>query len=159
MIFSVQGNNNSIYSLLLHSKQLSAKALPSSTLSSFSLVVFATGSVVIDAKTHGVLGVRSIAFAPFIGVAIRVYFFGKISMAHFNPAVTVGYLITGHIRRIQLAYYFAEISSGSVGFSTLVHVIQFDDSAPVIYLLLLRILTSIRHNQPFSLICIRFLTF
>jgi hypothetical protein len=37
-IFSVLGNNNSIYSLLLHSKQLSAKALPSSTLSSFSLV-------------------------------------------------------------------------------------------------------------------------
>jgi aquaporin Z len=28
-------------------------------------------------------------------------------MAHFNPAVTVGYLITGHIRRIQLLYYFA----------------------------------------------------
>jgi glycerol uptake facilitator-like aquaporin len=33
--------------------------------------------------------------------------FGKVSMAHFNPAVTVGYLITGHIRRIQLVYYFA----------------------------------------------------
>jgi aquaporin Z len=32
------------------------------------------------------------------------------SMAHFNPAVTVGYLITGHIRRAQLAYYLvAEI--------------------------------------------------
>lgn len=31
-------------------------------------------------------------------------------MAHFNPAVTVGYLITGHIRRAQLAYYLvAEI--------------------------------------------------
>jgi aquaporin Z len=28
-------------------------------------------------------------------------------MAHFNPAITVGYLITGHIRRIQLMYYFA----------------------------------------------------
>jgi glycerol uptake facilitator-like aquaporin len=51
-----------------------------------------------------------------------VYFFGKISRAHFNPAVTVGYLIIEHIRRIQLVYYFAEISSGSVGFSTLVHV-------------------------------------
>ena len=28
-------------------------------------------------------------------------------MAHFNPAVTVGYIITEHIRRIQLLYYFA----------------------------------------------------
>ena len=33
--------------------------------------------------------------------------FGKISMAHFNPAVTIGYLITGHIRHTQLVYYFA----------------------------------------------------
>jgi len=56
------------------------------------------------------LGVPFIAFAPFVGVAIGVYLFGKISMAHFNPAVTVGYLITGHIRRAQLAYYLvAEI--------------------------------------------------
>jgi aquaporin Z len=34
--------------------------------------VFATGSVVIDAQMHGVLGVPFIAFAPFIGVAIGV---------------------------------------------------------------------------------------
>jgi aquaporin Z len=76
-------------------------------IGTFIVVVFATGSVVIDAKTHGVLGIPFIAFAPFVGVAIGVYMFGKISMAHFNPAVTMGYIITGHIRRIQLPYYFA----------------------------------------------------
>lgn len=67
-------------------------------IGTFIVVVFATGSVVIDAKTHGLLGVPFIAFAPFVGVAIGVYLFGKISMAHFNPAVTIGYLITGRIR-------------------------------------------------------------
>jgi aquaporin Z len=45
--------------------------------------VLATGSVVIDAKTNGVLGIPFIAFAPFVGVAIGVYLFGKISMASF----------------------------------------------------------------------------
>src|SRR5919198_4517436 len=35
-------------------------------------------------------------------------------MAHFNPAVTVGYLITGHIRRIQLVYYFAAEIIGAI---------------------------------------------
>ena len=36
--------------------------------------------------------------------------FGKISVAHFNPAVTLGFLITKHITKIQLAYYLcAEI--------------------------------------------------
>ena len=74
------------------------------------IVVLATGSVVIDAKTDGILGIPFIAFAPFIGVAIAVYLFGKISMAHFNPAVSVGFLITKHITRIQLLYYLtAEI--------------------------------------------------
>jgi aquaporin Z len=76
-------------------------------IGTFIVVLFASGSVVIYAKTHGMLGVPFIAFAPFAGVAICVYLFGKVSMTHFNPAVTVGYLITGHIRRIQLAYYFA----------------------------------------------------
>ena len=54
-------------------------------IGTFIIVVFATGSVVIDAKLGGTLGVPFIAFAPFVGVAIGVYLFGRISMAHFNP--------------------------------------------------------------------------
>jgi aquaporin Z len=79
-------------------------------IGTFIVVVLATGSVVLDAKTNGVLGIPFIAFAPFVGVAIGVYLIGKISMAHFNPAVTVGFLITKHITKIQLLYYLtAEI--------------------------------------------------
>ena len=77
-------------------------------IGTFIVVVLATGSVVIDAKTNGVLGIPFIAFAPFVGVAIGIYLFRKISMAHFNPAVTVGFFITKHITtKIQLAYYFS----------------------------------------------------
>jgi aquaporin Z len=37
-------------------------------------------------------------------------------MAHFNPAVTVGFLITKHITKIQLLYYFtAEILGALLG--------------------------------------------
>jgi aquaporin Z len=61
-------------------------------------------------RQMGFLGIPFIAFAPFVGVAVGVYLFGKISMAHFNPAVTVGFLITRHINKIQLIYYLtAEI--------------------------------------------------
>jgi aquaporin Z len=71
---------------------------------------------VIDAKYHGVLGIPFIAFLPFIGVAVGVYLFGKISMAHFNPAVTLGFLITKHITKIELVYYFtAEILGALLG--------------------------------------------
>jgi aquaporin Z len=76
----------------------------------FVVVLLATGSVVIDAKTGGVLGLPFVAFAPFAGVAAMVYAFGKISMAHFNPAVTIGFLVSGHIKKSQLPIYLgAEI--------------------------------------------------
>jgi len=85
-------------------------------IGTFIVVVFATGVIVIDAKMNGILGIPFIALAPFVGVAIGVYLFGKISMAHFNPAVTLGYLITQHITKIQLAYYFvAEIIGALLG--------------------------------------------
>jgi aquaporin Z len=85
-------------------------------IGTFIVVVFATGVIVIDAKLNKELGISFIAFAPFVGVAIGVYLFGKISMAHFNPAVTLGYLITKHITKIQLAYYFvAEIIGALLG--------------------------------------------
>ncbi len=76
----------------------------------FVVVLLTTGSVVIDAKLGGAPGLAFVAFAPFAGVAAMVYAFGKISMAHFNPAVTIGFLVSGHIKKSQLpAYLGAEI--------------------------------------------------
>jgi glycerol uptake facilitator-like aquaporin len=76
-------------------------------IGTFIVVVFAAGSVVLDAKLGGTLGTPFIAVAPFVGVTIAVYLFSKISMAHFNPAVTIGYLITKHIRKNLLVCYFS----------------------------------------------------
>lgn len=83
-------------------------------IGTFIVVVFATGSVVIDAKLGNSLGVPFVAFAPFVGVAIGVYLFGRISMAHFNPAVTVGYLITRHLRRELFFYYLSSEIIGAL---------------------------------------------
>jgi aquaporin Z len=86
---------------------LPQKRFTAEVIGTFIVVVLATSSVVIDSKFGGQFGLPFIAFAPFVGVAIGVYLFGKISMAHFNPAVTLGFLITGHIRKHQLLQYFA----------------------------------------------------
>jgi aquaporin Z len=103
--------NKTIDKLTLNQKRFVAEVI-----GTFIVVVLATGAVVIDAKFNGILGIPFIAFLPFIGVAVGVYLFGKISMAHFNPAVTVGFLITKHITRVQLLYYFtAEILGALLG--------------------------------------------
>jgi aquaporin Z len=86
------------------------KKFVAEVIGTFIVVVLATGSVVINAKLNGILGLPFIAFAPFVGVAIGVYLFGKISMAHFNPAVSVGFLITKHITgKLFALYLLAEI--------------------------------------------------
>lgn len=76
-------------------------------IGTFVIVVFATGSVVLDAKYVGMFGLWFVALAPAVAVALMIYAFGKISMAHFNPAVTVGFLITKHMPKRLLALYFA----------------------------------------------------
>ena len=81
----------------------------------FILVTFATGFIVYDAEIFdGKLGIPFAALAPFLALLIGVYSFGKISLAHFNPAVTIGYYITGHITKLQIVYYFAAEIIGAI---------------------------------------------
>jgi aquaporin Z len=83
-------------------------------IGTFILVVFATGSIVYDVQIGGPYGIWFAAVTPFIALIIGVYSFGKISFAHFNPAVTIGYYITGHITKIQIAWYFAAEIIGAI---------------------------------------------
>jgi aquaporin Z len=102
--------------LLLNDKlDKNTKIFFAELIGTFTIIVFATGSVVLDAKLNGALGLPFIALAPAIAVAIGVYLFSKTSMAHFNPAVTVGLLITKHLvrkKRLLLIYLLAEITGG-----------------------------------------------
>ncbi len=95
---------------------LNQKRFFAELIGTFVIVVFATASVVLDAKYVGTFGLWFIALAPAVAVALMVYAFGKISMAHFNPAVTMGFLITKHLQKKLLALYFtAEIIGALLG--------------------------------------------
>ena len=83
-------------------------------IGTFILVIFATGSIVYDVQIGGPYGIWFAAVAPFIALIIGVYSFGKISLAHFNPAVTIGYYITGHISKTQIIWYFAAEIIGAI---------------------------------------------
>ncbi|MDE1769953.1 MAG: aquaporin [Thaumarchaeota archaeon] len=92
------------------------KAFFAEIIGTFVVVVFATGSVVLDAKYPGTFGLWFVALAPAIAVASMVYAFGKISMAHFNPAVTVGFLITKNTpKNFFKLYLVAEITGAILG--------------------------------------------
>ena len=86
---------------------LNQKRFFAEIIGTFVIVVFATGSVVLDAKYVGTFGLWFVALAPAVAVALAVYAFGKISMAHFNPSVTIGFLVTKHLEKKLLGLYFA----------------------------------------------------
>ena len=79
----------------------------------FGLVIAATGCIVYDGMMGGIYGIAFIAIIHFIGIAIVIQIFGKYSMAHFNPAVSIAFFITGHIKSRQLPIYFTAQAIGA----------------------------------------------
>ena len=82
-------------------------------IGTFGLVVAATGSMVYDASLGGIYGHYFVVAIHFIGLSIVVYAFGKYSMAHFNPAVTIAFFITNHVKGKHLPLYFTAQTIGA----------------------------------------------
>ena len=82
-------------------------------IGTFVLVVGATGSIVYNEMLGEIYGIGFIAAGHLAALSIAVYMFGKYSMAHFNPAVTIAFFITKHVKGKQLPYYIAAQSVGA----------------------------------------------
>jgi len=82
-------------------------------IGTFVLVVGATGSIVYNEMLGGIYGIGFIAAGHLVALSIAVYAFGKYSMAHFNPAVTIAFFITKHVKGKQLPYYFVAQAVGA----------------------------------------------
>lgn len=80
----------------------------------FVLVVLATGTIVYDSQTGGGYGLYIAAAGPFVALAVCVGLFARVSLAHFNPAVTIAYYVTGHTKRDQLAWYLSAEMAGAL---------------------------------------------
>lgn len=83
-------------------------------IGTFGLLVAATGSIAFDGLLQGVLGPIFIVAMHFVGLTILVYVFGKYSMAHFNPAVTIGFAISGYLDKKLIPLYFAAQAIGAI---------------------------------------------
>ena len=83
-------------------------------LATFALVFAGCGAIVVDAERGGSLG--SVGIAATFGLVIMalIYAIGHLSGAHVNPAVTLSFLVTRHLPRLDAAGYVVAQLTGAV---------------------------------------------
>ncbi|MDQ6598037.1 aquaporin [Bacillus salipaludis] len=95
------------------------KKLISEFLGTYFLVFAGTGAVVIDDITKSLTHV-GVALTFGLVVMALIFAFGHLSGAHFNPAVTIGFLIHGDInKREAINYIIVQIIAGIAASATL----------------------------------------
>src|SRR5437763_10788699 len=78
------------------------------------LLCFAGIAAILSAATGSGAGIVGIALAHGLALSVAVNAFGGISGAHFNPAVTSGFLVTGRIKPgLALAYVVVQLAGAT----------------------------------------------
>ncbi len=70
------------------------RACIAEAIGTFGLCFIGAGSIVLNAKTGGAVGLIGIALAHGLILSVMISALGGVSGGHFNPAVTVGFLVT-----------------------------------------------------------------
>ena len=92
----------------------------------FALVFAGVGAVIVAGPLlePGVVG---IALAQGLAIAVMVSAVGHISGGHFNPAVTLGFLVTGRLHAILAVVYWVAQFAGAVAAAAILRWI-FNDA-------------------------------
>lgn len=88
-------------------------------IGTFALVTAGCGAVMVDAMTHDL---THVGVALTFGFIIMVMFaaLGHISGAHFNPAVTIAFAVTGHFSWQDVPFYIlAQILGATIAAAVL----------------------------------------
>ena len=92
---------------------ITARRLAAEAIGTFMLVFAGAGAIMVDAKTHA-LGHVGVAIAFGLVIMAGIYAVGHISGAHFNPAVTLGFVLTRHFPPARALGYWAAQIAGAV---------------------------------------------
>lgn len=83
-------------------------------IGTFALVFCGTGAIVIDQQTGGQVGHAGVAATFGLIVLAMIYTFGDTSGAHFNPAVTIGFLTAGRFEKKEVLPYILSQFGGAL---------------------------------------------
>ena len=78
------------------------------------MVFMGAGSIVLDSATGGALGTAGVGGAFGLSVFLAIFFFGKTSGAHINPAVTLASAVLGRFPYAAILPYWAAQLTGAV---------------------------------------------
>jgi len=84
-----------------------SKRVMAEFIGTFTLVFAAAGADVTDSLSGHELGKMAVLAAPGLALAAMIYAVDKISGAYFNPAISIGFALTGHLRKRDLPFYIA----------------------------------------------------
>ena len=90
-----------------------SRRLAAEAIGTFMLVFAGAGAIMVDAKTHA-LGHVGVALAFGLVIMAGIYAVGHISGAHFNPAVTLAFVLTRHFPPSRAAGYWVAQIVGAV---------------------------------------------
>jgi aquaporin Z len=102
------------------SRSLAAEATGTFALCFVGLLAISAGNI---SGNDAAVGLTSIAFAHGLTIAVMVASLGAISGAHFNPAVTFGFMVTGRMTPARGLLYWAAQLGGALLASLLVAVL------------------------------------
>lgn len=83
----------------------------------FGIVFAGCGAIMVNDLSNGTITHVGIGLVFGLIVTVMIYTFGHISGAHFNPAVTLAFVLTRHFPMRHLAGYWAAQMVGAIGAS------------------------------------------
>lgn len=83
-------------------------------IGTFGLVFAGCGAIVVDTLSHGQITHVGVGLVFGLMITVMIYALGHISGAHFNPAVTLGFVLVRHFPLKRLFGYWLAQCSGAV---------------------------------------------